>query len=81
ILVWEEEDSSAALIARLVAHGGRLALDYGLPLFFYHALAAEMGAARLADVGRLIRDLRCIKSAADIALIQYAMNLTLDVHR
>ena len=81
ILVWEEEESSAALIARLVAQGGRLALDDGLPLFFYHALAAEMGAARLADGGRLIRDLRCIKSAAEIALIQYAMDLTLDVHR
>ncbi len=81
ILVWEEEESSAALIARLVAQGGRLALDDGLPLFFYHALAAEMGEARLADGGRLIRDLRCIKSAAEIALIQYAMDLTLDVHR
>ncbi|MGO8484935.1 hypothetical protein AB9F39_37880, partial [Rhizobium leguminosarum] len=44
ILVWEEEESSAALIARLVDQDGRLALDDGLPLFFYHALAAEMGA-------------------------------------
>lgn len=81
ILVWEEEESSAALIARLVGQGGRLALDDGLPLFFYHALAAAMGADRLADGGRPIRGLRRIKSAAEIALIQYAMNLTLDVHR
>ncbi|MBX5187650.1 aminopeptidase P family protein [Rhizobium sp. NZLR3b] len=79
ILVWEE--SSAALIARLVGQGGRLALDDGLPLFFYHALAAAMGAERLVDGGRLIRDLHRIKSAAEIALIQYAMTLTLDVHR
>lgn len=81
ILVWEEEESSAALIARLVSQHGRLALDDGLPLFFYHALAAAMGAEQLADGGRLIRDLRRIKSAAEIALIQYAMTLTLDVHR
>ncbi|MBB4194227.1 Xaa-Pro dipeptidase [Rhizobium aethiopicum] len=81
ILVWEEEENSAALIARLVGQSGRLALDDGLPLFFYHALAAAMGAERLADGGRLIHGLRRIKSAAEIALIQYAMNLTLDVHR
>ncbi|MBX4916918.1 M24 family metallopeptidase [Rhizobium bangladeshense] len=81
ILVWEEEESSAALISRLVSRGGRLALDDGLPLFFYHALAAAMGAERLADGGRLIRGLRRIKSVAEISLIQYAMNLTLDVHR
>ncbi|EJC83011.1 LOW QUALITY PROTEIN: Xaa-Pro aminopeptidase [Rhizobium leguminosarum bv. trifolii WSM2297] len=81
ILVWQEEESSAALISRLVGERGRLALDDGLPLFFYHALAAAMGAERLADGGRLIRGLRRIKSAAEIALIQYAMSLTLDVHR
>ncbi|MBX5015379.1 M24 family metallopeptidase [Rhizobium lentis] len=81
ILLWEEEESSAALISRLVGQGGRLALDDGLPLYFYHALAAAMGAERLADGGRLIRGLRRIKSAAEIALIQYAMNLTLDVHK
>ncbi|MBB3133019.1 Xaa-Pro dipeptidase [Rhizobium pisi] len=81
ILVWEEEESSAALISRLVGRGGRLALDDGLPLFFYHALAAAMGAERLSNGGRLIRGLRRIKSDAEIALIQYAMNLTLDVHR
>ncbi|RFB83905.1 X-Pro dipeptidase [Rhizobium leguminosarum bv. trifolii] len=81
ILVWEEEENSAALISRLVGEGRRLALDDGLPLFFYHALAAAMGADKLADGGRLIRGLRRIKSPAEIALIQYAMNLTLDVHR
>ena len=81
ILVWEEEENSAALISRLVSQGGTIALDDCLPLFFYHALAKAMGAEKLVDGGRLIRDLRRIKSAAEIALIQYAMNLTLYVHR
>ncbi|RUM24101.1 aminopeptidase P family protein [Rhizobium vallis] len=81
ILVWEEEENSAALISRLVGRGGTLGLDDGLPLFFYHALAAAMGTERLSDGGRLIRGLRRIKSDAEIALIQYAMNLTLDVHK
>ena len=81
IFVWEEEENSAALISRLVGQDGTIALDDGLPLFFYHALAKAMGAERLVDGGPLIRDLRRIKSPAEIALIQYAMNLTLDVHR
>ncbi|NTF65029.1 M24 family metallopeptidase [Rhizobium rhizogenes] len=81
ILVWQEEESSVALIARLVGGSGKLALDDDLPLFFYHALAAEIGVERLTDGGRLTRDLRRIKSPAEIALIQYAMDLTLDVHK
>lgn len=81
IFVWEEEENSAALVRRLAGQDGKIALDDGLPLFFYHALAREFGAERLTDGGRLIQERRRIKSPAEIALIQYAMNLTLDVHK
>ncbi|WP_412065264.1 M24 family metallopeptidase [Rhizobium sp. SYY.PMSO] len=81
ILEWQEEESSAALIARVLGKTGTLALDDNMPLYFYNALAAEIGAERLANGGPLINSLRRIKSPAEIALIQYAMNLTLDVHR
>jgi Xaa-Pro dipeptidase len=81
ILVWEEEENSAGLVSRLLGQAGTLALDDGLPLFFYHALAAEFRAERLKDGGQIIRSLRRIKSPAEIALIQYAMDLTLDVHK
>lgn len=81
IAVWEEEESPAALIGSLIGPKGRVALDDTLPLFTYHALAAELGADRLADGTRLIRDLRLCKSPAEIALIQYAMSLTLEVHK
>ncbi|HEX8047204.1 M24 family metallopeptidase [Rhizobium sp.] len=81
ILVWQEEESSVALISSLVGGSDKLALDDDLPLFFYHALAAEIGVERLTDGGRLTRNLRRIKSPAEIALIQYAMELTLDIHK
>ncbi|TCL71808.1 Xaa-Pro peptidase family protein [Rhizobium sp. BK251] len=81
IVVWEEEENSAALVRRLAGQDGKIALDDGLPLFFYHALVREFGAEGLADAGRLIHGQRRIKSPAEIALIQYAMNLTLDVHK
>ncbi|MGZ9719441.1 M24 family metallopeptidase [Rhizobium miluonense] len=81
ILVWQEEESSAALVASLLGGSGILALDDSMPLFYYHALAAKLGAERLTNGGPIINRLRRIKSAAEIALIRYVMNLTLDVHK
>ncbi len=81
ILEWQEEESSAALVARLLGERGTLALDDDMPLYFYHALAAKLGVERLVNGGPLINGIRRIKSSAEIALIHYAMNLTLDVHK
>ncbi|PJR09102.1 M24 family metallopeptidase [Sinorhizobium meliloti] len=81
IVVWQEEEASAALIASLLPANAKLALDDALPLFIYHQLAGVFGADRLVDGGRLIRDLRLRKSQTEIALIEYAMGLTLEVQR
>ncbi|CAN7688918.1 M24 family metallopeptidase [Neorhizobium sp. LjRoot104] len=81
IVVWQEDEASAALVASLLPSNVKLALDDALPLFVYHQLADVFGTERLTDGGRLIRDLRLRKSKAEIDLIQHAMNLTLEVHR
>ncbi len=81
ICVWQEEDSAAAVVKSLLGSGQRLAVDDGVPLFVYHALGRALGAERLADGGPIIRSLRIRKSPAEIAIIQYAMDLTLAVHR
>jgi Xaa-Pro dipeptidase len=81
IVCWEEDESSAALVATLLGPRRRLALDDALPLFVYHALAAQIAPELLLDGGRTIRDLRLCKSQAEIDIIQYAMNLTLEVQR
>jgi Xaa-Pro dipeptidase len=81
IVVWQEDEASAALVASLLPANAKLALDDALPLFVYHQLATVFGTERLVDGGRLIRDLRLRKSMAEIDLIQHAMNLTLEVHR
>ncbi len=81
IAVWQEDESSATLVASLMPAGGKLALDDALPLFVYHQLAGVFGQDGLVDGGRLLRDLRLRKSKAEIALIEYAMGLTLEVHR
>ncbi|WP_105382942.1 M24 family metallopeptidase [Neorhizobium alkalisoli] len=81
IAVWQEDESGAALVASLLPPGAKLALDDALPLFVYHQLAAVFGADRLVDGGRLIRDMRLRKSETEIAIIKYAMDLTLEVQR
>lgn len=81
ICVWQEEESSAALVASLLGAGKSLAIDDAVALFVYHALVRELGAERIVDGGPIIRSQRLRKSPAEIAIIQYAMNLTLDVHK
>jgi Xaa-Pro dipeptidase len=81
IVTWEEDENSAETVAALISPTDRVALDDALPLFVYHALARTIGAERLVDGARLIRDIRLRKSQAEIDIIQYAMNLTLEVHR
>ncbi|MCI9867014.1 aminopeptidase P family protein [Rhizobium skierniewicense] len=81
IHIWQEEEAPAALVASLVGRRGKVALDDALPLFIYHSLARELGQERLVDGGPLISGLRIHKSAAEIAIIQYAMDLTLEVQK
>ncbi|MET0171805.1 MAG: Xaa-Pro peptidase family protein [Agrobacterium vaccinii] len=79
--IWQEEERPAALVASLVGATGCVALDDALPLFIYHSLARELGQDRLCDGGPMIGRLRACKSSTEIAIIQYAMNLTLDVQK
>ncbi|WP_413228812.1 M24 family metallopeptidase [Agrobacterium rubi] len=81
IHIWQEEQNPAACVASLVGHTGRVALDDALPLFIYHSLAKELGQDRLVDGGSMISGLRVRKSSAEIAIIQYAMDLTLEVQK
>ncbi|SCX24019.1 Xaa-Pro dipeptidase [Agrobacterium rosae] len=81
IHIWQEEQHPATLVGSLVGRHGRVALDDGLPLFIYHSLVRELGQDRLIDGGPLVSGLRIQKSQSEIAIIQYAMDLTLEVHK
>jgi Xaa-Pro dipeptidase len=78
---WQEDGSAAALISSLLGPADILAVDDALPLVQYHPLVRELGPERVVDGGRMIRDLRMLKSPAEIALMQHAMDITLQVHR
>jgi len=78
---WQEDGSAAALIASLLSPSDVLAVDDALPLIQYHPIVRALGPDRIIDGGRMIRDLRMIKSAAEIALMQHAMDITLQVQK
>jgi len=80
IRVWQEHESPYALIAD-VAGKGKIALDNQMPLFTYLGLRRALSDERLVDGGPLINRLRRIKSPEEIALMQHAKTVTLDVHR
>jgi Xaa-Pro dipeptidase len=79
IHTWEEEESPYALIGKVAK--GKIAVDDQVALFVYLGLRRTLGDERLADAGPLINRLRRCKSASEIALMQHAKNLTLEVHR
>jgi Xaa-Pro dipeptidase len=80
VLTWEEDESPYRLIADRVG-GARVALDDQIALFMYRKLRAEIADELLLDAGPLINKLRRCKSASEIALMQHAKSITLEVHQ
>jgi Xaa-Pro dipeptidase len=80
IRVWQEDENPYALIAD-AAGEGKIALDDQVALFTYLGLRGAMGDGRLTDGGPLLNRLRRIKSRAELALMQHAKTVTLEVHR
>jgi Xaa-Pro dipeptidase len=80
IRVWQEHESPYALIAD-AAGAGKVALDDQMPLFTYLGLRRAIDDERLIDGGPMINRLRRIKAPEEIALMQHAKNVTLEVHR
>jgi len=81
VLTWHEHQNPYALVADRLTPGATLAVDDQVQLFTYRGLRREIDDARLADAGPLINRLRRCKSPAEIALMQAAKTLTLEVHR
>ncbi len=81
IHTWEEEESPYALIASRLKPGVRVGLDDQVQHFTYLGLAGALGAERVANAGPPINALRRCKSAAEIALMSRAKEITLEVQR
>ncbi|HVZ91849.1 MAG TPA: Xaa-Pro peptidase family protein [Rhizomicrobium sp.] len=81
IFTWQEEESPYRLIASRLGNTARMAVDESVALFTWLGLNGAIDPARLSGGGALINRLRRRKSAAELALMQYAKDITLEVQR
>ncbi|RFN60362.1 M24 family metallopeptidase [Marixanthomonas ophiurae] len=80
IIPWLEHESPVQKISEVVAEGTRLAIDDSTP-FNLVSRFQEHKKFEISSAEELIRDIRMLKSDAEIAHIQYPMDLTMQVHQ
>ena len=80
IIPWAEHESPVQKIADVVEEGMRLAVDDSTS-FTMISRFQEHKKFKISSAEELIRDIRMLNSDAEIAHIQYPMNLTLQVHQ
>lgn len=80
IIPWLEHESPVQKIAEAVEEGTHLAVDDSTS-FTMVSRFQEHKKFKVSSAEELIRDIRMLKSEAEIAHIQYPMNLTLQVHQ
>lgn len=77
--LWEEHESPQDLIAKTLGAGKTLAVDPVFPFQWGEKLRAA--GLKLVDGAPAIDGCRQVKSKAELALLQQAKNMTLEVHR
>lgn len=80
LISWKEHESPIQKIADLVKEGMRLAVDDSTS-FTVVSRFQENNKFKISSAEVLIRDLRMLKSEAEIEHIQYPMELTMKVHQ
>lgn len=78
---WEEHQSPFALVAELLTRGNRLAIDESTPFFIFNGIHKAIGNIELQDAKSVISACRQQKSAAELAIMQTAKKLTLEVQK
>jgi Xaa-Pro dipeptidase len=85
ILCWEEHESPyQRVVDQVVADCGAsslLAMDEATPFFVSNGLAIIKSDLHITDAKAITAGCRMIKSAAEIAIIQHAMDITLAVQK
>ncbi|MCW6537380.1 M24 family metallopeptidase [Sphingomonas lycopersici] len=81
--LWEEDESPSALVAAALHETGatRLAVDPAMALLFVERLRAAAPSLDLVEASAIVDGCRMYKSAAELALMQQAKAMTLEVQR
>ncbi|MEG3091216.1 M24 family metallopeptidase [Sphingomonas sp. PB1R3] len=81
IRLWEEDESPSALVADALGAAKTLAIDPALAFLFVDRIREAAPGVTLVSGAPVVDGCRAIKSPAEIALMQQAMDMTLEVHR
>ncbi|QDT69829.1 putative peptidase [Planctomycetes bacterium MalM25] len=83
VRLWQEDESAYTLAAGLLSewNAARVGLDEATPYAFVCDLATAAPAIEWTDAAPVVSGCRQRKSPAEVALIRWAMELTLGVHR
>lgn len=83
LFFWEEDESPSELVAQILRERGcsTLAVDPTLPFIMAERLRSAAPSASLVDGSAIIDACRAIKSAAELALLRQAKQMTLEVQR
>lgn len=81
--LWEEDEDPYARVAQAMKERGArtLALDPAAAFAIHHGLCEHLDARRICEAGGIIDGCRMCKSPAELALMQQACDMTLQVHR
>ncbi|MFT7677562.1 MAG: Xaa-Pro dipeptidase [Planctomycetota bacterium] len=78
--VWEEHECPYELVGK-VTGGSKVALDASAPFFVVDGLAKANPSISFENAMPLTQGMRSIKSAEELALMQRAKDITLEVHK
>ena len=81
IFTWQEEESPYRLIADRLGNKARMAVDESVALFTWLGLRGVLDDTRLLGGGAIINRLRRRKTKTELALMQFAKDITLEVQR
>lgn len=81
IRLWEEDESPSALVADTLNGAKTLAIDPALAFLFVDRIRQAAPGVSLVSGAPVVDGCRSIKSPAEIALMQQAMDMTLEVQR
>jgi len=81
--LWEEHEDPQVLVAQLLSEHSahQLALDPAASFLVYERLRQALGSRAIVDASGIVDGCRMCKSPAELALMQQANAMTLQVHR
>ena len=85
VRVWEEDESPYERVSQLLQdrgiHSGKIGIEESVRFFLYDGIRRQVPQAEYVSADPVTIPCRVVKSAAEIALIQRAMDITIEAYK